>query len=478
MGLAAITAAGFLLRVLAARGELWLDEIWTLKLLEAVSSWHEIFWNIPHNNNHLLNSLWLWIVGRDAHPIWQRSASILLGTATIPAAAFFIRRRAGEAGAIATALIFAFADIFVQYGSEARGYAGLVLMTVLCADAADGLIAEPQRRAPAFQFALFAALGTFFHLAMVVSIGVLCAATTVSLLPNKARFGDKSLALLRLAVAAVLGALPTIACFYAAASFKGYMVTGVQAPFSFPDLAEGLAGAARSTLGFPGALADVPVIMMTAGLAVAALLVCPPRLRAACVVALLLLPALEIWFQPGNLFFVRFHLPAACFLALLAGAALGIAWAHGGGRKIAAITLASVGLLGHGALMSQLLLAGRDHCADAVARMLSEGPALYDGNLPLETSWVVEFHLERLGKHGLAPTPPGGACETPPDWYVLTKGRNDPDGRDMERFGPAQCRSAFIKVAHYPAGRLSGLDWTLYRLSPQPPGLDQTLITR
>ena len=110
-------------------------------------------------------------------------------------------------------------------------------MTVLCADAADRLIAEPQRRAPAFQFALFAALGTFFHLAMVVSIGVLCAATTVSLLPNKARFGDKSLALLRLAVAAVLGALPTIACFYAAASFKGYMVTGVQAPFSFPDLA-------------------------------------------------------------------------------------------------------------------------------------------------------------------------------------------------------------------------------------------------
>jgi len=52
--LVVITLVGFLLRVLAARGELWLDEIWSLTLLEEISSWHEVFWKIPNVNNHTI----------------------------------------------------------------------------------------------------------------------------------------------------------------------------------------------------------------------------------------------------------------------------------------------------------------------------------------------------------------------------------------------------------------------------------------
>ena len=464
-GLSVITAAGFLLRVLAARGELWLDEIWTLLLLEDVSSWHEVFWNIPHVNNHVLNSLWLWFVGADAHPIWQRFASILLGTATIPVAALFIRRHGGDAAGLATALIFACGHIFVHYGSEARGYSGLILMTVLCADAADRFIAEPQRKGPVFQFALFGMLGSFFHLVMIASMSVIGASASFLLLAKPLRFRDKGLPLLRLAVAAVVGVAPAIVCFRMAGILKGHVVLGAQEPFTFADLTEGLAGAARSTLGLQTALPDFPVVSIAAIVACAALRVCPPRLMPASIVALFLLPALEVWFEPPNLHYARFHLPAACFLGLLAGASLGFSWNRGGWRKIVAITVAAVGLAGHAALLSQLLFYGRDACADAVARMTSAGPARYETNAP-ETPWVVEHHLRRLGGRDLSQNHPQASCAKPPDWYLLTTGRQYPEGRDMENFGPAECKNTFARVAHYPAAPLSGMAWMLYRRSP------------
>ena len=476
--LVVITLVGFLLRVLAARGELWLDEIWSLTLLEEISSWHDVFWKIPNVNNHMLNSLWLWLVGEDAHPIWQRFASILLGTGAIPAAALFARRHAGEAAGVATALIFACGHIFVHYGSEARGYSGLILMTVLCADAADRFIASPHRRGPVFLFALYAALGTFFHLIMIVSVSIICGAATFMLLLNPARFRDKGLPLLRLAVAALVGVSPAIACLRIAASLKGYVVLGAQEPFSFLDLTEGLAGAARSTLGLPAAVPDFSIIAITTIVICAALRVCPPRLLAVSLFALLLLPAVELWFEPSNLRYARFHLPAACFLALLTGAAVGVLWSSGGWRKNAAVALAAAGRLGHAALLSQLLLVGRGASADAIAQMMRAGPARYETNAP-ETRWVIEFQLRRLGVKSLTTTSPEAACDTPADWYVLTTDRRYPDGRDVESFGPAECPATFQRVAHYPAAPLSGLDWTLYRRSPQiAPRLDQPLISR
>lgn len=70
--IAAATLIGLTLRILGARGDLWLDEIWTLKLLEHVGSPGEIFWNLAHDNNHPLNSLYLYFVGADASALAQR----------------------------------------------------------------------------------------------------------------------------------------------------------------------------------------------------------------------------------------------------------------------------------------------------------------------------------------------------------------------------------------------------------------------
>src|SRR5580658_3326658 len=54
---AALTLAGLPLRLFCARGDLWLDEIWSLQSLEHISHSGEIFYAISQDNNHFLNSL-------------------------------------------------------------------------------------------------------------------------------------------------------------------------------------------------------------------------------------------------------------------------------------------------------------------------------------------------------------------------------------------------------------------------------------
>ena len=140
-GIAAATLVGSLLRIMMARGDLWLDEAWSLKLVAGISSPWAVFWEISHDNNHFLNSLWLAWLGPD-EPAWAyRIPALVLGTLAIPLAAVIGWRR-GRAGAVVAAWFVALSMPLVIYGSEARGYAGLVASTP---DGNRGLGTGPRR---------------------------------------------------------------------------------------------------------------------------------------------------------------------------------------------------------------------------------------------------------------------------------------------------------------------------------------------
>jgi len=136
---------GLVLRIFGARGDLWQDEIWTFSLLRTVTSPLGIFLDMSADNNHFLNTLYLYYVGADASPLAQRALSILLGTAMIVAVAWLLRRAHWTAVVIGTA-VFAFGYPMVHYGSEARGYAGFLLFTVISIGLAERELEEPSRR--------------------------------------------------------------------------------------------------------------------------------------------------------------------------------------------------------------------------------------------------------------------------------------------------------------------------------------------
>ena len=120
---AALVLAGATLRVLAAQGELWLDELWSFRLVHTLTEPAGIFTRLHHDNNHHLNSLYLWFVAES--PVWirYRLHVVVAGIATLVLAAVLARREGGRAPAIGVTLLLSGSFLMVLYASEARGYA-------------------------------------------------------------------------------------------------------------------------------------------------------------------------------------------------------------------------------------------------------------------------------------------------------------------------------------------------------------------
>jgi len=115
---------GGIVRVLAARDDLWLDEVWTFgpDVLGKVRAVPDLFTKVHHENNHYLNTLLAWSVGPARPALVYRMPSILAGVASIGLSAL-IARRAGQFAGLAAALLTASSYLMVHYASEARGYA-------------------------------------------------------------------------------------------------------------------------------------------------------------------------------------------------------------------------------------------------------------------------------------------------------------------------------------------------------------------
>jgi uncharacterized membrane protein len=156
----AIIAGGFLVRMLASRGEMWIDEVLSLDLARAVASpWRILF--DTSDNNHLLNTLVLYLWRGQNFLMFDRLHSVIAGTAAIALACVFARRW-GNAAATFAALLFASSFLFIEYASEARGYAMLVCFTLMAMLAVDRGTTQHRGRG-AVVFGIACTLGILAH---------------------------------------------------------------------------------------------------------------------------------------------------------------------------------------------------------------------------------------------------------------------------------------------------------------------------
>ena len=129
-GIAALVV-GSILRMLATRGELWIDELWSLLHVSTITNPVEIFTKVKHDNNHLLNSLWMWacLWVRPPTAFDLRIPSLIFGIAIL--SVLFAQTRSTKEKSINTLWLglVAFSYPLTLYGSEARGYS----LTLLCA---------------------------------------------------------------------------------------------------------------------------------------------------------------------------------------------------------------------------------------------------------------------------------------------------------------------------------------------------------
>jgi len=131
---AVIVLVGVWLRLRGASGELWFDEIWSLNTAMGLEAWHEAFWKQPKDNNHPVNTWWLYMMG-PGRDVWvYHFLSVILGAVSIIVAGWIAARNCYQNAAkrmLIAMLLVAVLYPFVNFGSEARGYGPMMLFALL-----------------------------------------------------------------------------------------------------------------------------------------------------------------------------------------------------------------------------------------------------------------------------------------------------------------------------------------------------------
>jgi hypothetical protein len=113
---------GCFLIVLAARGDLWLDEIWSISFAEAARTPWEILSVFKHDNNHILNTFFLYFIGKQQNLLLYRVFAIISGIASL----VLLVKIASQWGRLESMFVLLLAVTsypLILYFSEARGYA-------------------------------------------------------------------------------------------------------------------------------------------------------------------------------------------------------------------------------------------------------------------------------------------------------------------------------------------------------------------
>lgn len=193
-----------ILRLPGLLDDFWLDEIWSLSIALKLRNPVDVLLSpeARWDNNHPLNTLFMWLVGD--RPQWwiYRIPSYITGTASVAMAAIIMRRR-GSGEAVLAALLVGLSYPLIFFSSEARGYAMVVFFALLAFDAADRYLAKP-RWTSAAVFAVACVLGLLSHLSFVHILAGIVAWTTYRL-TRALRPGVAALQLLRLHLVPLLG---------------------------------------------------------------------------------------------------------------------------------------------------------------------------------------------------------------------------------------------------------------------------------
>jgi hypothetical protein len=169
-----IAFAGLVLRVIAARGGMWTDEAWSMIYAAEARDPLGVFLRINHDNNHHLNSLWLQAIGIAAPPLLARAPAIAASSLSIVAAGVLAGQRSRAAGIVA-ALLFAFTPCLVVFGSEARGYAMMVLAALLMLLVVSNSVDRREMPGARWYAAALALFGMLSHMTMAAPVAVMAA---------------------------------------------------------------------------------------------------------------------------------------------------------------------------------------------------------------------------------------------------------------------------------------------------------------
>lgn len=466
---------GAVLRVMASLNDLWLDEIWTLWMLgQEVNAWPDLVRGaMRHDNNHLLNSAWMHVLGPHRPSLVYRLPSVMAGVVAI-AIAWAIGRQRSLAAARFSAAAFAISYLLVNCQSEARGY-GILSACVLAGQWAvqAGFFRGGQ---PAAWFAIaafnaacllgFAAHATFafWYLAALPWTAAKIAA------------GDGSAAR-KLATLALWHALPLAAMAVLYSGFlRGMIIGGGPESLLFATVCQAVSLLAGGPAVLPGSAIVAGVLATIAALCLAQVCRRAADEAALFLLAVVLVPAAVIAAAPIPHYAVRYLLVPSISLMVLFGRELTELFARAG-RLPAARLLRSVmaavvvaAAAGNLARDAVLIARGRGAYVATLDWMRSasadpQGVITCYSNHEFRNRLLVAYHSTSIpgGRYRLFDAdalPPGGA-----EWYILIDSRHGGVGKERiaDRHG-----NPYRLVRSVRSGGLSPSHWHVYRRESMP----------
>jgi hypothetical protein len=447
------------IRIAAARGELWLDEVWTLRLLQDnAHSPADILFRIAHDNNHVLNSLLMYWAGPNGSAWVYRWPAVLAGALTVVLAGWTQRRR-GTATALASVVLIGASYLLVQYSSEARGYAYEVLFSmlafaILCAaDESPSLWWD-------FGFAATCIVGFLTHPLFVI---VFLAAQVWTWFPG----GPRSIGRL-VQTALFRTALPGLFFAWLYVAVLRHMTIGGGDVQRFADVI--LQTLSLSVGGPFGQIGEYAAAAIAVALTLAAfwrVFRQSPKRGTFYLSAIIVLPALVLLIGPRQDIYPRYFLGSVFFLLLLWSEYLGGAGASARSLRGWPVVALGAFVLANGWHVSQLVLLGRGHYQDVIALMARDtrgAQVLVVVDHQFRQGMMLDYYGHRLGlSKPLQVGNPTASNLHATEWllthdlgvdFVPESTITTPDG------------VTFRLVAHYPFAGLSGWNLCLYRRAP------------
>ncbi len=466
--LAVIVLTGFVLRIGGALGDLSIDEVWSLYILDWYAQSRDdaaIMVLAGHDNTHPVNTAFMAIVrgicGGEPAAVIYRSLSVAAGSAAVVLAAGLALRRSG-AEAIVAALLIAMSYPLIHYSGEARGYALMLTMALGALWALERWL-DKESASARLWFALCATIGVLSHLMFVLALAALglmaLASGRLGLKGRRVPFGRLVSFFLAPGIVAAAYAL----------YFLMYGIYGSSEPTDVVESAGAMAGYVIG-IGLPSTyMLSLNVFVALTVVAVAVVVASrSPRLvfdiGIIFVIPLVLIVAdLVRYPQP------RYFLLSALF-ALLVVARL-LAWMIDRGQVMRGLAaLLVLGYVGGQVMMLRSFFDdGRGAYAAATAQMMAvpttEYPVRVGGNQDYRLAMMTRYFAAKAG-HGEDLIYINDDSTMPLTWYVQE------DRHQFGRFPTAQWverpdgRTAYELVwATRPWG-LSGQAWALYRPTP------------
>lgn len=454
--LGALAAAALLGTALRAAGlwtDLWLDEIWNINIARGFG-YADILLRVPYDANHILNTLWLRLVGEPAWWGVYRLHSLAAGVATL-GLAWRIAERWGRLEGVLAAGLVSTSYLLTLYSSEARGHAMMVCFAAAAFLCHDRWLATRSRAAYA-GWAASATLGLLSHLMFVQAYAALALWSAWSLARREggpAR-AARAWGLLHAPALAACGFVYWVQVRAMGHAGGGHRPT---------------AGVLRDTLAAAVGCPDGPwawglgaLALAAAGWAVRDLARRGEDEWVFFAAAVFGAPALLAALHPPGLLFPRYFLLAAAFAAPL-WARAGAAGLKAGGAPAAA-ALAALLCLGGGNLWRtrEFLREGRGHYLNAV-RLIAErsGPETTVGSgHDFAHRMMLEFYAARVPGLRLRYVLRDRWTAEEPEWAIVHL-----DRRGLPAVPELTARTGvrYVFVEDFRTSDHVGWDWLVFR---------------